>query len=115
MVFPSPQGIFGQAPGGEPFIVPLAIPLVAGPSTVAVLLLLGGQDPARLGDWSIALLLAWAGTAVILFSSTTLYRWLGIRTLTAVERLMGMLLVALSVQMLLDGVASYLRSPAAAG
>ena len=64
--------------------------------------------------WSIALLLAWAGTAVILFSSTTLYRWLGIRTLTAVERLMGMLLVALSVQMLLDGVASYLRSPAVA-
>jgi MarC family membrane protein len=115
MIFPAPEGMFGESPGGEPFIVPLAIPLVAGPSTVAVLLLLGGQDPARLGDWSIALLLAWAGTAVILFSSTTLYRWLGIRTLTAVERLMGMLLVALSVQMLLDGVASYLRSPAAAG
>jgi multiple antibiotic resistance protein len=108
MIFPAPEGMFGESPGGEPFIVPLAIPLVAGPSTVAVLLLLGGQDPARLGDWSIALLLAWAGTAAILFSSTTLYRWLGIRTLTAVERLMGMLLVALSVQMLLDGVASYL-------
>lgn len=112
MIFPAPEGMFGESPGGEPFIVPLAIPLVAGPSTVAVLLLLGGQDPARLGDWSIALLLAWAGTAVILFSSTTLYRWLGIRTLTAVERLMGMLLVALSVQMLLDGVATYLARPA---
>jgi MarC family membrane protein len=112
MIFPAPEGMFGESPGGEPFIVPLAIPLVAGPSTVAVLLLLGGQDPSRLGDWSVALLLAWAGTAAILFSSTTLYRWLGIRTLTAVERLMGMLLVALSVQMLLDGVATYLARPA---
>jgi MarC family membrane protein len=109
MIFPAPEGMFGETPGGEPFIVPMAIPLVAGPSTVAVLLLLGGQDPGRLGEWSLALLLAWAGTAAILFSSTTLYRWLGMRTLTAVEKLMGMLLVALSVQMLLDGVASYLN------
>jgi small neutral amino acid transporter SnatA (MarC family) len=77
---------------------------------MAVLLLLGGQDPGRLGEWSIALLVAWAGTAAILFSSTTLYRWLGMRTLTAFERLMGMLLVALSVQMLLDGVAAYLKA-----
>ena len=87
---------------------------MAGPSTVAVLLLLGGQDPGRLGEWSLALLLAWAGTAAILFSSTTLYRWLGLRTLTAVEKLMGMLLVALSVQMLLDGVAGYLGRSAGA-
>lgn len=111
MIFPSSEGMFGEAPGGEPFIVPLAIPLIAGPSTMAVLLLLGGQDPERLGEWSIALLVAWAGTAAILFSSTALYRWLGMRTLTAFERLMGMLLVALSVQMLLDGVGSYLKSP----
>ncbi len=114
MIFPSPEGLFGETPGGEPFIVPMAVPLVAGPSTVAVLLLLGGQDPGRLGEWSLALLLAWAGTAAILFSSTTLYRWLGLRTLTAVEKLMGMLLVALSVQMLLDGVAGYLGRSAGA-
>jgi MarC family membrane protein len=109
MIFPTPEGMFGETPGGEPFIVPLAIPLIAGPSTMAVLLLLGGQDPQRTLDWSIALLLAWAATAVILFGSTALYRWLGIRVLTAVEKLMGMLLVALSVQMLLDGFASYLK------
>jgi MarC family membrane protein len=113
MIFPSPEGLFGEAPGGEPFIVPLAIPLIAGPSTMAVLLLLGGQDPGRVGEWSIALLVAWAGTAAILFSSTTLYRWLGMRTLTAFERLMGMLLVALSVQMLMDGVGSYLKTAGA--
>jgi MarC family membrane protein len=108
MIFPSPEGVFGESPGGEPFIVPMAIPLIAGPSTMAVLLLVGGQHPSRIGDWSLALLLAWIATAAILFSSTALYRWLGIRVLTAIEKLMGMLLVAVSVQMLLDGIASYL-------
>jgi multiple antibiotic resistance protein len=112
MIFPVPEGIFGDTPDGEPFIVPLAIPCVAGPSTMAALLLLGHQDPGRIGEWSLALVLAWLGTAVILFSSTALYRLLGIRVLIAMERLMGMLLVALSVQMFLDGLAVYLR-PAA--
>ena len=58
----------------------------------------------------MALGIAWGATAVILFSATYLYRWLGTRVLIAVERLMGMLLVALSVQMLLDGVATYLAT-----
>ena len=61
-----------------------------------------------MGDWSLALVLAWGATAVLLFSATYLYKVLGMRVLTAVERLMGMLLVAISVQMLLDGVAAYL-------
>lgn len=61
-------------------------------------------------DWSLALLIAWVGTAVILLSSTALYKWLGQRVLTAVERLMGMLLVAISVQMFLDGFAVYLHT-----
>lgn len=109
MIFPVPEGIFGDSPEGEPFIVPLAIPCVAGPSTMAALLLLGHQNPERIGDWSIALVIAWAATSVILFASTALYRLLGMRVLIALERLMGMLLVALSVQMFLDGLAVYLR------
>ena len=56
----------------------------------------------------LALLIAWAATAAILFSATTLYRLLGPRALTALERLMGMVLVAISVQMTLDGIAAYL-------
>jgi multiple antibiotic resistance protein len=110
MIFPHPEGVFGEAPGGEPFIVPLAIPCVAGPSTMATLLLMGHGEPDRLTEWSIALVGAWAATAAILFASTTLYRLMGVRVLTAVERLMGMLLVAISVQMFLDGVAAYLRA-----
>lgn len=110
MIFPSSEGMFGDLPDGEPFIVPMAIPLVAGPSGMAAVMLLGSQDPARMGDWTLALVLAWLGTAVLLFSATFLYKVLGMRVLVAVERLMGMLLVAISVQMLLDGVATYFRA-----
>lgn len=110
MIFPSAEGMFGDLPDGEPFIVPMAIPLVAGPSGMAAVMLLGSQDPGRMGDWTLALVLAWLGTAGLLFSATFLYKVLGMRVLVAVERLMGMLLVAISVQMLLDGVATYFRA-----
>lgn len=109
MIFPPPEGLMGELPDGEPFIVPLAIPLVAGPSGMAAVMLLGSQEPARMGEWSIALLIAWVATAAILFSSTYLYKLLGIRALTAVERLMGMVIVAISVQMFLDGLGTYLQ------
>jgi multiple antibiotic resistance protein len=110
MIFPSAEGMFGEVPDGEPFIVPMAIPLVAGPSGMAAVMLLAAQEPDRMADWSLALTLAWLGTAALLFSATYLYKILGMRVLVAVERLMGMLLVAISVQMLLDGVAAYLSA-----
>ncbi len=110
MIFPRPEGLMGAVPDGEPFIVPMAIPLVAGPSGMAAVMLMGSNEPDRLGEWSLALLLAWGATAAILMSATLLYKLLGARALTALERLMGMLLVAISVQMLLDGVAVYLTS-----
>ena len=110
MVFPPAEGgIFGQAGEGEPFIVPLAIPGVAGPSAMAALLLLTNTQPGRNADWAIALLCAWLATAIILLSSTYLFRWLGESVLTALERVMGMLLIALSVQMFLGGLAAYLH------
>ena len=109
MIFPPPEGLMGELPDGEPFIVPMAIPLVAGPSGMAAVMLMGSNEPGRLAEWSIALLIAWFATAAILFSATFLYRWLGNRVLIAVERLMGMLLVAISVQMFLDGIGTYLK------
>ncbi|MFC7301260.1 MarC family protein [Cognatiluteimonas weifangensis] len=112
MIFPPPEGLLGELPGGEPFIVPMAIPLIAGPSGMAAVMLMGSQEPDRMGAWSLALLLAWAATAAILFSATYLYKWLGGRVLAAIERLMGMLLVAISVQMFMDGLAAYLGSGA---
>lgn len=114
MIFPTPEGLMGELPGGEPFIVPLAIPLVAGPSGMAAVMLMGSSEPGRLGEWSLALFLAWLATALILLSATVLYKWLGPRVLAAVERLMGMLLVAISVQMFLDGLVTYLSLSVAA-
>ena len=115
MIFPTPEGMFGDLPDGEPFIVPMAIPMVAGPSGMAAVMLFGTQEPDRMLDWTLALVIAWFGTAAILFSATYLYKVLGMRVLAAVERLMGMLLVALSVQMLMDGVAAFLASGPAHG
>ncbi|HMM66935.1 MAG TPA: YhgN family NAAT transporter [Dokdonella sp.] len=109
MIFPPKDGIFGGDVDAEPFIVPMAIPAVAGPSTMAAVMLLANSNPGRAVDWSIALFLAWLATSVLLVSSTYLYRWLGHRVLMALERLMGMLLVALSVQMFLDGVVAYVQ------
>ena len=110
MIFPTAEGVMGDVPGGEPFIVPLAIPMIAGPSGMAAVMLLGSQQPDRMGDWMLALTVAWGATAVILFSATWLKKWLGMRVLTALERLMGMVIVAISVQMLLDGISSYLHA-----
>lgn len=104
MIFPPSEGLFGDLPGGEPFIVPMAIPSIAGPSVLAALMLLTSDHPDRTVDWSIALLIAWSGTAIILLSSTLLYKILGKAVLVAFERLMGMLLIALSVQMMIDGI-----------
>ncbi|MEO7051129.1 MAG: YhgN family NAAT transporter [Rhodanobacter sp.] len=112
MVFPPADGggIFGKPGQGEPFIVPMAIPGIAGPSAMAALLLLTNTQPGRTADWVVALLLAWLATAAILLSATFLFRWLGESVLTALERVMGMLLIALSVQMFMSGVASFLHS-----
>ena len=109
MIFPKEGGLFGDTLEGEPFIVPLAIPLVAGPSTLAVLLLLEQSQANDTWQSLIAVTIAWALTAVILLSSTLLYRLLKERGLIAMERLMGMLLVMLAVQMFMNGVANFLK------
>lgn len=111
MVFPPKDGgIFGPPGHGEPFIVPLAIPGVAGPSALAAVLLLTSTQPGRMVEWGVALLVAWAATAAILLASTWLFKLLGESVLIALERVMGMLLIALSVQMFLGGLEAYLHS-----
>lgn len=114
MIFPSPYGLMGDTPEGEPFIVPLAIPMVAGPSALAISMLLVTSDPGRMLDWTIALVGAWAASAVLLMCAPLLLRALGNRGLIAVERLMGMILVMISVQMFFEGVQSFLQLRAAA-
>ncbi|MDC8829948.1 YhgN family NAAT transporter [Alteromonas gilva] len=108
MIFPQAGGSpIGLAAGEEPYIVPLAIPMIAGPSTLAALILLSNQNPDRMADWSLALGASWLVSATILLFSGAFHRLLGERGLTAMERLMGMILVMIAIQMFLDGVGTY--------
>lgn len=104
MIFPRPEGMFGNSLEGEPLIVPLAIPAVAGPSIMAVLMLMSTTTPVLMLFFCVSI--AWLISSVILLAATPLNRFLGERGLTAVERLMGMLLVMMAVQMMLNAYQS---------
>lgn len=106
MVFPSRHGSMGPNLEGEPLVVPLAIPLIAGPSALATLILFVNSDPNAMIDWLVVLLIAWGLTAIVLLSAPILYKILRKRGLAAVERLMGMILIMISVQMLVTGIKS---------
>lgn len=108
MIFPQAGSITGLAAGEEPFFVPMAIPMIAGPSVIASLLLLSSQEPDRLMDWSIAVFIAWGATFFILMFYNFFHKLFGEKGLKAIERLMGLLLVMISTQMFLDGMKSYL-------
>lgn len=107
MIFPKPGGVMNLPEGEEPIIVPLAVPMIAGPSTMAALILLANQQPDKMAYWSVALLIAWGLSAIILMLSGTFHRLLTDKGLRAVERLMGMILVMIAIQMLLNGVTAY--------
>jgi multiple antibiotic resistance protein len=108
MIFPTRNSFSDDSAREEPFIVPLAIPLVAGPSLLATLLIISRSGPDQIVDWALALGVAWLLSAAILLSSGLFYKVLRECGLIAVERLMGMLPVALAVQMFLDGIRTYL-------
>lgn len=108
MVFP-PAGGAAAEPEMEPFFVPLAVPLVAGPSCLALIMLMVHEAPDRMGQWALVVFGAWLITALVLSGSTLLYRVLGVRGTVAVERLMGMLLIMIAVQMFFDGLAGFLH------
>jgi multiple antibiotic resistance protein len=112
MIFPREGTVVGDPLEGEPFLVPLAIPLFAGPSTLAALLLLQRTFPGDSTSLLIAITIAWAIGGTILLSSTFFYRLLRERGLIAIERLMGMVLVMVAVQMLVNGLKALLRGPA---
>ena len=108
MIFPSPETSLKEQVHEEPFVVPLAIPYTAGPSTMATELLFMSREPERWPVWLGAVCIAWLASAIILYFSGNLRRVLGDRGLTAIERLMGMLLVTVAVEMLLSGIAQYM-------
>ncbi len=108
MIFPSDHKSQDRSMG-EPFIVPLAIPLVAGPSAITMILLFTTQYPTHKLELLTALVIASFIVTVILLFSNALRRLLGEKGLIAVERLMGMILTTVAVQMFLTGIAAYFQ------
>jgi multiple antibiotic resistance protein len=109
MIFPTSERSLREEIREEPFIVPLAVPYTAGPGLLATELLFMTREPHRWPIWLGAVALAWLASAIILYFSSHLRTILGERGLTAVERLMGMLLVVVGVEMLMAGVVQYLK------
>ncbi len=108
MVFPHSQSPYAEA-GKEPLIVPLAVPLIAGPSAIATIMLFMSRDKIDSLELLLAVVCAWGASTIILLASTLFNKLLGERGLSAVEKLMGLILATISVQMLMDGIAAFLR------
>jgi len=110
MVFAHPEGAFGVQPAGEPLVVPLAIPLIAGPSALAAVMLLASQEPRSPALLGGALLAAMAVTTLVLLAGERLQRWMGPRGMQALARLMGLILAAAAVEMLLGGIRNFVQA-----
>jgi len=114
MLFPRPGGVLGdEDTDGEPFIVPLAVPMMAGPSSIATVMLLHGQAGAAseggLLAGFIAVLVAWGASAGLLLLAPEVSRIMGKRLSTAAERLMGLLLTVIAVQMMFSSIAIFVE------
>ena len=108
MIFPTHENCYETLLEDEPLVVPLAIPYVSGPSSLATVMLVVSRDPQRWPEWLLALFVAWLITGSILLMSVEMERVLGERGVIAIERLMGMILTAIAVEMTLNGVHSYM-------
>ena len=109
MVFAKLDGTFGEKAGSEPFIVPLATPLIAGPSALATVMLMASRDPDKVGMWAAAITVTMLITTVVLLAGTKLLGWLGEHAMHAIERLMGLILTAIAVEMLMAGIREFIK------
>lgn len=108
MVFANTASVLGSGNGREPFIVPVATPLIAGPSALATVMLMATREPDKLAMWMGAVTLTMAIVAAVLFAGERLLRLFGEQVMQAIERLMGLILTAIAVEMLLSGVRQFI-------
>jgi small neutral amino acid transporter SnatA (MarC family) len=109
MIFRRPEGLFGDVIGGEPFIVPLAIPSITGPTAIATVILMVSRAPQRIMEWAAAASIAMLITLTLLLFAERLSKLIGEPGLLAFERLMGLILTAIAVEMLLQGIQSFVH------
>ncbi|MEF3280708.1 MAG: NAAT family transporter [Elusimicrobiota bacterium] len=108
MIFPSKENSIIDTKE-EPFIVPLAIPLVAGPSVLSMVLIYNMKDPGNILLWFLIIIISWLINVLLLSFSSKIASFLGEKGMSAVERLMGMVLITISVQMILSGIKNFLK------
>ncbi len=109
MVFPPPASAADDEQMVEPLIVPLAVPAIAGPSALATVLLLVSQQPERRMEWIGALCVTMVVSAIVLVSAERIQRIIGTRLVVAMERLMGLVLVSVAIEMLLRGIKTFVQ------
>ena len=107
MIFSAEGGVYGVPEGREPFIFPLAVPLLAGPSAMATVLLLASRQPDRMLSWVGALVGAMAVSGAVLLMCERIRRLVGDSVVSALEKLMGLVLTAIAVEMILAGLKRY--------
>ena len=112
MIFSHEGGVYGVHEGREPLIFPLAVPLLAGPSAMATVLLLASRQPDRLMTWVGALSCAMAVSGAVLLLCNRIRQLLGDSVVAAVEKLMGLVLTAIAVEMILAGLKRYFMGAA---
>jgi len=109
MIFRSGAEVFANLPEGEPFIVPLAIPSIAGPTAIATVVLFASSAPQRWPEWCAAVTIAMAATLAVLVFADRIAKLVGTRALAAFERLVGLVLTAVAIEMLLRGIEGFVR------
>ena len=108
MIFASGGEVYAShGEAREPLIFPLAVPLLAGPSAMATVLLLASRQPERLMTWVGALTVAMVVSAVVLLGADRIRKWIGSSMVSAIEKLMGLVLTAIAVEMILAGLKRY--------
>jgi MarC family membrane protein len=107
--------VFGEASGGladtkishEPFIVPLAVPMLAGPSAMATVLMMASTEQDNLITWILALAIAVAISCLVIISANQIRRIVGSDVVEATQKLMGLVLAAVATEMILSGLKKY--------
>lgn len=108
MIFGSASQLFHDSYSEDPILVPIAVPALAGPSAVTVVMILGTQEQAALGMLLLALLLVCTATGLMLLLGRRISAYLGKRGIQAMEKFMGLLLNLFAVNMILLGIRDFL-------
>jgi multiple antibiotic resistance protein len=115
LIFPSDTSWLGVPEGEEPLLFPLAVPLVAGPSAVATVMLFSAQHPDKMGVWVIAIIISMMISLITFTFAPAVHKVVGHRALAAFQRLMGMLLTVIATQMMITGIKEIFNLPVAGG